>query len=248
MITQKQNLGRLTGVVLTCLLAAAPVFGATLELTGPAGATVSLNDRPLGAFPLDGPLDIPPGRYVVKCQQAGHLPYENMVRLATIHDWQRITIRLVPLSRRTAWTSNLVLAGLGQHYLGSHLRGYLYSAAEVGGLLAALAGELQRSNLKSDYLEIVELYNAAINAEEVVQLSEKAESKYSDMEAMEDLRNIGLIVAGSAIVISAVDAFISFPAVAAGGGSVPVATSQLDTPWSDSDTDNSLHAGLRLTF
>jgi len=50
MITQRQSLGLLTAALIIML--AGPVMAATLELTGPAGATVSINDRPLGQFPL----------------------------------------------------------------------------------------------------------------------------------------------------------------------------------------------------
>jgi len=250
MITQRQSLGLLAGVVLLNLLGmpAGTAAAATLELTGPAGATVSVNDRPLGQFPLDGPMDMPPGRYKILCRLQGHVPYEHVVRLMTIEDWQRVTVRLVPFSRRTAWSSNILFAGLGQHYLGYGFRGYVYNTAEAGGLLAALAGELQRSNLESEYFKLVALYDSAINAEEILRLGNEAEAKYSDMKDMEKLRDTGLIVAGSAIVVSIIDALLTFPAVEAGSGAVPVETSRLETPWRDFESGRALHASLRLKF
>lgn len=250
MISQRQSPGLLCGVLLLGLAALGPrqAAAATLELTGPAGATVALNDRPLGRFPLADPLDLPPGRYDIHCHQDGHLPYTYTVRLLSNDDWQRVTVRLVPLSRRTAWSSNLLLAGLGQHYLGHGRRGYVYNAVEIGGLLTALAGELQRSNLESDYLKLADLYNRAVNAEEITRLRGEAETKYNDMQDMESLRDTGLIVAGGAIVVSIVDALLSFPAVAAGGGTVPVDTGALETPWRGTAHANAMHAGLRLSF
>ena len=247
MITQKKNLGLLTGALLLSLLAGTAA-AATLEITGPAGATVSLNDRPLGVFPLDGPLDVPPGFYTITSQLQGHANFEQKVRLVSINDWHRITVRLMPFSRKTAMGSSVLFAGMGQHYLGDGFRGYVYNAAEAGGLLAALAGELQRSNLEKDYLKLVELYNGALNADNVVALGEEAEAKYQDMTDMEELRDLGLMVAGGAILVSLLDVIITFPKVEAGAGTVPMDTGSLETPWSDTETDNSLHAGLRLKF
>jgi len=247
MITQRPSPSLVAGVLLLGLLAG-PVAAATLELSGPAGATIALNDRALGTFPMAGPLDLPPGSYTVRCHLAGHVPYAQTVRLVSSGDWQHLAVRLLPYSRRTAWSSNLLLAGLGQHYLGQNLRGYAYNALEVGGLLTALAGELQRSNLKSDYAALVDLYSRAINAAEVARLADEAEATYTDMKDMESLRDTGLIVAGGTIVISIVDALLSFPGVAGGGGPVPVDTAAVDTPWSGSEYPNAVHAGLRLAF
>jgi hypothetical protein len=259
MITQKQSLGLLApmfpaapmfllAAMLLLTLWAGTATAATLELTGPAGATVSLNDRPLGVFPLEGPLDVPPGYYTIRCQRQGHINFEQRVRLVSIKDWQRVTVRLIPFSRKTALGSSVLFAGLGQHYLGSSFRGYVYNAAEAGGLLAALAGELQRSNLEKDYAKLVDLYGQAINAEDITALGEEAEAKYQDMVEMEELRDTGLMVAGAAIVVSLVDVLLTFPKVEAGSGTVPLDTSSLETPWSETETDHSLHAGWRLKF
>ncbi len=250
MITQRQSLGLLVGALLLSLCGwpAGTAAAATLELTGPAGAVVSLNDRPLGQFPLDGPLDLPPGNYEIRCNLKGYAPYQHKVRLTSIKDWQRVAVRLLPFSRRTAWSSNLLFAGLGQHYLDHSFRGYVYNAAEAGGLLAALAGELQRSNLKNDYLKLVDQYNSTLNAEDIVRLGAEAEAKYSDMKDMEELRDTGLMIAGGAIVLSIIDALLIFPSVEGGTGPVPMDTGSLDTPWRDSETNNALHASLRLTF
>lgn len=240
-------LGLSAVALLLCLLSGVAA-AATLELTGPAGAMVSLNGRALGAFPLDGPLDLPPGSYTITCHASGYVGYEGTARLLSIQDWQRLVVRLIPLSRRTALGSNVLLAGLGQHYLGHPFRGYVYNAFEIGGLLTALAGELQRSNLQSDYYQIVALYNASINAEDIATLSQTAQAKFNDMKDMESLRDTGLLVAGAAIAVSIVDALLTFPHLEAGGGAVPVETGQRETPWHDNHPDHALHASLQLKF
>ncbi len=246
MITQRQSLGLLAATLIIML--AAPVMAATLELTGPAGATVSINDRALGQFPLAESLDLPPGHYEIRCQLKGYVSYEQSVRLTAITDWQRLSVRMVPFSRRTAWASNLLLAGMGQHYLDKGFRGYAYNIAEAGGLLTALAAEMQRSDLESDYLKLAELYGTELNSDELVRLRETADAKYDEMKDMEDVRDLGLMVAGGAIVVSIIDALLTFPGLEAGSGHVPLDTSALETPWSDTETDNALHASLRLKF
>lgn len=247
MITQRQSLGLLAGTLIITMLAT-PTMAATLELTGPDGATISINDRPLGQFPLAEALDLPPGRYEIRCQLKGYANYEQSVRLTSITDWQRVSVRMQPYSRRTAWSSNILFAGLGQHYLDSSFRGYVYNVVEAGGLLTALAGELQRSDLQSDYDKLAELYNTELNAEELVRLREEADAKYSDMKDMEELRDTGLMVAGGAIVVSIIDALLTFPSIEAGSGHLPLDTTAIETPWSHTEADNALHAGLRLKF
>jgi hypothetical protein len=250
MITPRPSLGRLTVALLLTIivLSGLDAAAATLELSGPSGTVVSLNGRVLGTFPLDGPLDLPPGSYTIRCRRQGHVPCEQTVRLITVSDWQHLTVRLAPYSRRTALGSNLLLAGMGQHYLGNGLRGYVYNAAEVGGLLTALAGELQRSNLKGDYLRLNELYNGAINAEDVLAYRADRDAKYSDMQDMERLRDTGLLIAGGAVVVSIIDALLSFPALEAGAGPVPVDTGVRATPRADTETQPALHAGVRVSF
>ena len=241
-----------TSFLIVIALAAPHASAATLEITGPPGASLIINEWKMGHLPLDGPLDLAPGAYRIESRLPGHAKYEHTVTLVGDDDWQRLTIRLVPFSRKTAWSSNLLFAGLGQHYLGKSARGYLYNAAEAGGLLVALLAELERSNLRKDYLELEDLYNSSINADDIARYREEADQTYADMKDMEDKRNTGLLVAGGAIVVSIIDALVFFPHVEAGAGHVPLNTGALDDgvlndgPWATSAT--ALHAGVRLEF
>jgi hypothetical protein len=225
---------------------------ATLEITGPPGASLIINDQDMGFFPLDGPLDLPSGVYTLKSQLPGYKNYEHSLKLVGDKDWERLAVRMVPYSRKTAWTSNILFAGLGQHYLDKNFRGYVYNAAEAGGLLVAIIAELDRSNLSKDYLELEDQYNSSINADDITRYREAADETYSDMEDAEKMRNTGLLVAGGAIVVSIIDAIVFFPHVEAGAGHVPLNTGALDDgilntgPWASSAT--ALHASVKLEF
>ncbi len=236
-------------IIAMAALLAAPASATTLEITGPPGASLIINGQDMGFFPLDGPLELQAGFYLIKSELPGFIAYENDLELLVDVPWQRLAVRLVPFSRKTAWTSNLLFAGLGQHYLGKPTRGYIYNAAEAGGLLVALFAELERTNLRKDYLDLQEKYDTSINADEIVRFREAADQAYSDMKDKEDLRNQGLIVAGSAIVISVIDALVFFPAVEAGAGPVPVDYGALEPgPWSDPNPLTTVHAAIRLEF
>lgn len=244
---------RITHTVLIALALAAvlsaPASASTLEITGPPGASLNINGLDMGFFPLDGPLELETGIYLIKSELPGHVAYENELELLDDTSWQRLTVRLVPLSRKTAWTSNILFAGLGQHYLGKPTRGYIYNAAEAGGLLVALIAELQRSDFRKDYLDLQEKYESSINADDIARYREAADEAYSDMTDAEDMRNLGLIVAGSAIVVSIIDALVFFPAVEAGAGPVPVDYGFLEPgPWSDPNPLTTVHAAVRLEF
>lgn len=233
-------------MILTALVAGggwSAALAASLEITGPAGTEVLLDGAPLGFLPLSGSVTVAPGRHEIRCEQPGFVSYKQLIDLATAEDHLLVTIRMTPLSRKTALASNLLLAGLGQHYLGQKTRGWFYNTAEIAGLLTALAGELQRSSYRQDYLLLRDRYDQTINSDDATTLRLATEKAYRDMEDMESMRNLGLAVAGGAVVLSMLDAWISFPGVTAGTGQTPMAT--LHQP---DYSGPAIHAGVNLGF
>lgn len=219
---------------------------ATIDLTGPAGAELFLDGEPIGFLPLPHPLDLRGGRYLLRCELPGHQPYTRKLRITDPEAVLRIHIRLMELRRRTALGADLIFAGLGQHYSGQHLRGWLYNAAEAGGILLALTGELQRSNYRKDYLLYKEEYDGQINADLIEYYKTQAATAYSDMEDMAKLRDTGLILAGSAVVLSLLDTLLLFPSVEMGAGSVSALPPAADgVPLAAA---RSFHVGYRARF
>ena len=232
---------------LLLLLGASSVGAATLEITGPPGASVVVNGNDLGVLPLDGPLELQAGRYRIESRLSGYVAFSQLVRLEQKDAHLRVLIRLHRLSKGTAWRSNVLFAGLGQFYTGKRVRGWIYATAEATGLVVAMVGEWQRSDHRKDYLRLMEDYENQINQEEAERLREEAETSYTAMEDAADLRDTGLIVAVSAIAVSIVDVLITFPHVAAGPGPVPPTTGYLEGIGNRYDL-TSVHAGVRLTF
>lgn len=206
-------------LLLAVHLASPSAQAAPVAITGPDGAEVRLNGEFVGFLPLGAPLELPAGRYELRCELPGHQPFEKKFKLLRGQDGLRVVARMIPLRRRTALAGDLLLAGTGQHYAGQHMRGWIYNAAEIGGLLVALTGELQRSNHRKDYLLLMDEYSTQINAGQVLEYKRRAEAAYQDMEDAESLRNAGLIVAGSAVLLSVLDTLALFPGVEAGAGS-----------------------------
>jgi hypothetical protein len=246
-VLRTQGLGLLLAVL---VLAGVPdTRAATLDITGPAGASVLVNGLNLRALPLDGPLTLAPGVYVVESEMEGFKPFKQVVRLVDDKSQVRLQIRFDPLSRRTAWTSSVLFAGLGQFYLGKPVRGWIYAAAEAGGLVAALAGELQRSDHRKDYLYLMDAYGSTINGDEATYYREQAEGAYAKMEDAESLRNTGLIVALAAIGVSVADALITFPNVEAGPGPVPpVSDYSFAAPGKSENPFTTAHVAVKLSF
>lgn len=237
-------------LALLCLAAGAAADAAVLELGGPAGAAVFLDGKALGFLPLAAPLELSPGSYRIRCELPGYRVYEQRVTLDSRRSVLRLQIRLDRPSRRTAWSSNLLFAGLGQHYLGKHTKGWVFTLAEAGGLVVAAAGEAQRSNYRKDYLLIKQQYDTALNAEEILYLRGLADQAYRDMEDMESLRDTGLLVAGGAVLLSILDAALFFPSLEAGSGALPLAPAgdeqaRLSGPVAD---PTAVHFGVHLSF
>ncbi len=222
---------------------------ATIELAGPAGAEVFVDGEAIGFLPFTGPLELLTGKYILRCELMGHQPFEKTIHLVSDQDRKIILTRLMPLRKRTAFSVNLLFAGLGQHYTGQNLRGWVYNALEAGGLLFALSGELQRSNYRKDYLLLMENYHKQINGEEIEKYRQEVMIAYSDMEDMEKQRDSGLMIAGGAVILSILDSILFFPSVEAGMG-YPVklgssVESPLDAPTSSGST---LHVAFKTTF
>jgi len=232
----------------TALLATAAAAGAaTLEVVGPPGASVVVNGSDLGVLPLAAPLELAPGHYVVESRLTGYIAFDKTVHLDREDSWVTVQVRLDRLKRGTAWRSNVLFAGLGQHYVGHRGRGYFYNVVEAGGLIAALVGEVQRGNHRTDYLTIMDEYGQAINGDDAARLREEAEASYSDMEDAENLRDTGLKVALAAIVVSIADVLLTFPNVAAGPGPVPPTTGALEMAPGTYDL-STVHIGVHFEF
>ena len=240
---------------LLAALLASPGGGAeaaTVELAGPAGAEVFLNDSAIGFLPLGAPLALDPGNYLLRCELPGHQPFELWVRLLSDEETKRIRARLMPLRQRTAIASSLLFAGLGQHYSGQNMRGWVYNILEAGGLLTAITGELQRSNYRKDYLLLLDKYNRQINADQIEYYRQQVLTAYADMEDMEQLRDTGLLVAGSAVLLSLLDSVLFFPSVEAGMGPPMALNGQAGelprVAWDSGHFWNTVHVGYRTEF
>lgn len=237
-----------TLMTLFLLVGSAPGAAATLEIIGPEGASIVVNEQIMGFLPLSHPLDLPPGDYLIRSELPGYQNFETRVQLAELDDWQRLQIRPVRLSKRVAWMGNLVFAGLGQHTMGKSFKGYVFNIVEAGGLLTALAGELQRSNYRKDYILFKELYDTALAEDDIAKYRLESAKAYANMEDMESVRNMGLAVAGSAVVLSILDALINFPDVETGAGTVPLQTGSLAGEYAAPSDLGAVHAGIRLVF
>jgi hypothetical protein len=201
--------------------AIAPATAATLQLSGPPGAAVSVDGRAVGLLPLAAPLDLPAGVYTLRCELHGHQDLEQTVVLGEPESWLHLRLRPTPLRRSDAVQSSLLFAGLGQWYAGSTWRGWFYFLGEAGGLLTAVAGEVQRSSLRDDYLEYRDSYRTALDDQDIAFWRAEASEAYADMQDMKDLRNLGLVVAGGAWALSLLDAWLLTPTVDLGAGVVP---------------------------
>jgi hypothetical protein len=233
-------------LIVAALLPGSGATAATLQLAGPAGASVTLNGRAIGFLPLAEPLTLPAGTWELLCEMPGRIPHRQTLVFVTDDEWLHVTALLEPYRRSTAVWSNVLLAGLGSHYLGHSTRGWFYSIVEVGGLVTALGAEIARSDANDEYLLAMDAYSQAIDAEEIAIQAEAAEGYQQEAADAAELRDLCLVAAAGAIVVSMLDSWLSFGSVAAGAGDFP----------SDSGTGHSMgpsaspsfHSALRLEF
>lgn len=203
----------LPALLALCTVAAAPTTAAELTLTGPDGADVTLNGEPVGTLPLFEPLDLAIGEYMLAATLPGA---HDIVRDLTIVDEGEILelhLRFTPMSRTTAMVSSIILAGSGQRQIGRDRLGWILTGAEMAGLLTALAGELQISNHESDYLRAMESYDNAVTPEAIAHWRAQADHHHDSMTSAADRRDLALMVAAGAVLVSVADAWLSFPSL-----------------------------------
>ncbi len=154
------------------------------------------------------------------------------------------------LSRRTAWTSSVLYAGLGQFYLDKPVRGWFYVAAESAGLLTALAAELQRSDYSDDYLVLHGRLRFDHQRRRRPPLQGAGRPGLRQHGGRRDsCATPGLLVALGAVTVSVLDALITFPGVDAGPGPVPPVTGFAPgLPVPQGNPLTSVHAAVKLTF
>jgi hypothetical protein len=238
------------------VLPAANATAATLQLAGPAGAVVQVNGAIVGFLPLSEPLTVPPGVHELVCDMPGRIPHRQTIVIERDDEWRHVTVRVLPYSRKTAVFSNLALAGLGPRYLGHGTRGWIYTVAEAGGLVTALLGEVSRHNADKEYLLAQDAYRNAVNQGEIADLRASVEARHKDVADAADLRDLGLMTAAGAVVISMLDSWLSFGAVTGGAGELPVAgdNAAVDAAGSGAAVSQaafaspSFHSAVRLSF
>ena len=237
---------RLRAVVLLAilLLTAAAAQAATVQVSGPAGALVRLNGKDLGLLPFAAPLELPAGVYSFECRLQGYEKFEKVVVINDRDQSLHLRLRPLPLTRGRAVGGSAVYAGLGQWYTGATIRGWVYFLGETGGLLTALAGELQRENYKDDYTNAKASYDAAFVESEIAFWKQKADEAYGNLEDMESLRNTGLYVALGSYALSLLDAWLLFPRVDIGPGMVP----PTETSLAPLDLGSGTHAAVVIDF
>ena len=231
--------------------AAAAELGSGVYFVGPAGAELYIEGESVGTFPFATPLTLAPGLYRVEAKLPGYRPYKTQLAIDdTDGSIRHIRVRLDRYRRKHAWTSNLLFAGLGQHYLNKPVKGYFFNLVEATGLVAAIAGQLRYGNFNEDYLLLKGQYDTAINTDDIAEYQAAADEAYRQMEEALELRDTGLLVAAGAIVVSIIDALIFFPSVDAGPGLVPpvVGVAAPAVPWPAESPWHSVHAGLVLKF
>ncbi len=232
--------------VLILFLGAGAAAAATLAVTGPAGGTLAVDGHRLGSLPLAQPLELGRGTYTVTFTAPGYHDFSQTVVLADDADWVYLRIRPERIQRSHAVTNNLVFAGLGQMSMGARWRGWIYAAAEAGGLVTAAISESQRQTYRDDYILYKAEYDGTIDPDVLDHYHALSNQAYQDMQDATNLRNTGLLVAAGAIAVSMLDAFLLFPHADVGPGPVPpVAAAVGDGGY---ERGVGIHAGVSLAF
>lgn len=203
-----------------------PARGGSLQLDAPAGARVSIDGRHVGVAPLSGPVPLDPGPHTVRLELSGAHVSEADLGVGPDNAIVHLTMRMSAKSRANAAARSVVLAGLGQQYVGRRKLGWTLTAAEVGGVAIAALGQLMFQQSEDDFNDAQAVYATSLDAGVLEAARRDANQAYDDMGSAESLRNAGLVVAGAAVLASVMDAWFRFPQLQL--GAAPPTTARTD--------------------
>lgn len=189
--------------------AAPGAMAATIMVEGPEGAEVKIDGESYGRLPWDGPREIDEFASLVLVRLAGHHDYEFELNVQGPDDSAYVQATLLPVDRRTAAVSSLILAGLGQHYEGRPVWGWSFMAAQLAAATVALIAEDQFKNSRNDFERAQLAYDNAI-AEDVFREQEALMADaWAEMEDAESLRDAALYGVAGIAILSAIEAWWS---------------------------------------
>ncbi len=234
---------------LALMALALPAMGGTLFLTGTPGARVTIDGQDVGTLPLDGPLTLELGRHDVVAALPGMETMAVEVIAETETHVLNLHLRLTPLSRRTAVTQSLMLAGSGQRYEGRPTLGWILTGIEAAGLLTALLSEMSAQNHEDEYLLARQLYEESFDANDLAHYKAQMLDEHDSLTRALDLRNAALLAAGGAVLVSVLDAWLRFPSAEMGPGPRPIPPGDSYSMGAATARSNrGFHLGWRLGF
>jgi hypothetical protein len=195
---------------------------AQLEVQGPAGAAILVDREPAGTLPLERPLQVAPGTHTVRITMAGYHSQVHRIEAGGDEQMVRVEATLEPKSPGGAVLRSLLLPGLGQRYEDHPRLGWTLVAAHLGGLAAALGGEIWFQMEEDDFDAARARYERALTPGDAAAVQREVENAHDAMGGAETLRNAGIGVVAAAVVLAVADAWWRFPAAgAAGAGPSP---------------------------
>ena len=234
---------------LVLMALALPALGGTLYLTGTPGARVTVDGRDVGTLPLDGPLILEAGRHDIVAVRPGLETMAVEVVAETETQVLNLHLRLTPLSRRTAVTQSLMLAGSGQRYEGRPTLGWILTGVEAAGLLTALLSEMTAQNHEDEYLLARQMYEESFDADDLAYYKAKMLDEHDSLTRALDLRDAALLAAGGAVVVSVLDALLRFPSAEMRPGPRPVPPAdRYSLGAATTHGSRGFHLGWRLGF
>jgi hypothetical protein len=166
---------------------------------------------------------VEPGIHTLKATLGGMQDHATVLRIGEPDQMARVELRMRPLSRKDVALGGLLLAGQGQRDLGRDRLGWALTAAELGGLVAALYGEVVVQNSRDEYVLAMANYNEALTPADIAYYRELARDKLDSSESAASLRDAGLALAAGAVVVGLLDSMLRFPSLETGAGPLPVA-------------------------
>ena len=174
----------------------------------PDNASIYLDGAFFGYAPIESvPLDV--GEYEVTYYKPGYIPLEEPVKAWVVQDLE--TVVELKAKRKTALSGvirSALFPGMGQLYVERKLKGYTYTASEIGLLTAATASIILYNQAVNNYNSAREEYLQQIKEDEIIRTRNNMNDRYDEVEKYKLMRDAFTALAAGFWVWNIVDVYI----------------------------------------
>lgn len=175
------------------------------------GSIITINDKKFDISKNNNKIMLPAGWHTIKISNPGFESKKIKVKLDA-NESKTVDLSLLPKTKNKAVLFSAVLPGLGQYYQEKYIRSWVYGLSFLSAIGGSITYTLQYNKAVNDYNDVRQLYEDAIDDEEIEKLRNEMNALYDDVNSYETTRNIFYGITAAVWLWNMIDVYYLAPA------------------------------------